>query len=506
MIAIVSRRSRRPSPKLACASLVLGVLLIAPGSGTAETEIATEVSSTDAAVETTPETTTETTADSPEAEATSTSTPSVEGAADELSEAEIADAESSARAIKRRSEFFPGPPAGQEKADLEEITKTRYGRRLLHRVNSRISRYLNAARDTQDEGNPAAGLELIARLNPKRLNPMERASVYLVEALLYYAAGDLDSTMASFKKVIAEDIMPIRQDINLRFNIAQILAGQYRWEDSIQAIYEWFVFVYEPTPIAYYLLGIANFQLGNMDLAIVNTEKALEIAPEPKEGWLQLLAALYIQDQDHANATPILEEMVMRFPKKAYWVQLALIYGARENYRASLAVQQVAYAQGFLTEDKGLRRLARSFLYADLPHPAAQVLEKGIAEGFIESDPKSLELLANSWIAAREFEKSLPPLRLAAESAEDGNLYLRLGQVFLQREDWETAARRFEDAIEKGDLKQPGQAQLLLGIAYYNNAQVFRAKSSFIEAADHDKTRKDAEIWIDHLEREEQSS
>ncbi|MBW2291563.1 MAG: tetratricopeptide repeat protein [Deltaproteobacteria bacterium] len=300
--------------------------------------------------------------------------------------------------------------------------------------------------------------------------------------------------------------MPLRQDTNLRYNIAQILASQFRWEEAIEALYEWFRFVPDPQPDAYYLLGIANFQLGNMDVAIVNTEKAIELADVPKEGWLQLLAALYIQDEDHASATPVLEELVVRFPKKAYWVQLGLVYGARENYRVSLAVQQVAYAQGLLTEDKELRRLARSYLYADLPYPAARVLDKGISDGSIETDPKSLELLANSWIAAREFEKSLPPLTLAAESAEDGNLYLRLGQVFLQREDWNTAAKRFEDAIQKGGLKRPGQAQLLLGIAYYNDAQVFRAKSSFIQAANHEKTREQAELWITHLETEQQAS
>ena len=36
----------------------------------------------------------------------------------------------------------------------------------------------------------------------------------------------------------------------------------------------------------------------------------------------------------------------MLFPTKQYCVQLSLIYGARENYRHSLDVQQVAYLQG----------------------------------------------------------------------------------------------------------------------------------------------------------------
>lgn len=407
---------------------------------------------------------------------------------------------------KPRSVLRAGPSQAVEPIDLEQMTIARKRRISLYPVNSRISRYLNAAMETQEEGDPAEGLALIARLNPKRLNPMERASVFRVEALLHYAAGKMDATIAGFRKVLDEEILPLTQETALRFNIAQLFAGLYRWNEAIEALDDWFRYVEQPKPIAYYLLGIANFQLGNPDLAIVNTEKALELAPKPKEAWLQLLAALYIQQEDYANATPILEELVVRFPKKAYWVQLGLIYGARENYRGSLAIRQIAYAQGLLTEDKELRRLARSYLYSELPYPAARVLEKGIADDKIKKDAKALELLANSWIAAREFDKSLPPLRQAAAVAEDGNLYLRLGQVYLQREAWDLAAERFEDAIKKGNLEDPGNAKLLLGIAYYNDTQVFRARSSFIEAADYDKTRVAAERWISHLEREAKSS
>jgi tetratricopeptide (TPR) repeat protein len=400
---------------------------------------------------------------------------------------------------------LPGPPMDNGHVDLEKIGRERMVRMFSNRVNSRIGRYLNAAMESQDE-DPEEGLLLIAKLNPKRLNAMERASVFRIEAMLNYAMGDMDATIEGFRKVLDEEIMPVRQDIALRFNVAQLLAGLYRWDDAIVALNDWFRWTPVPDPAAFYLLGIANYQLGNSALAIVNTQMALELADEPKEGWLQLLAALFIQSGDYANATPVFERLVVLFPKKSYWVQLALIYGARDDYRASLAVQQVAYAQGFLTNDKELRRLARSYLYADLPHPAAVILEKGLAEGAIEEKVRSLEMLANSWIAAREFEKSLPPLKLAAKVAENGNLYVRLGQVYLQREEWSLAAAGFEDALDKGDLKRPGNALLLRGIAYYNDNQSFRAKSSFIEATGHEKTQNEAEQWLDHLEREAKTS
>jgi tetratricopeptide (TPR) repeat protein len=183
-------------------------------------------------------------------------------------------------------------------------------------------------------------------------------------------------------------------------------------------------------------------------------------------------------------------------------VQLSLLWGARENYKHALAVQQIAYEQGLLDEQQELERLARSYLFHELSYPAALVLEKGFEDGVIEPDVESLELLANCWIAAREYEKSLPPLTQAAEMSEDGNLLVRLGQVYMQREEWEKAAELLGRGIERGALDDPGNAQLLLGISFYNDSQPERAKSSFARAAQHEKVRRAAEGWIVHIDRE----
>ena len=41
-------------------------------------------------------------------------------------------------------------------------------------------------------------------------------------------------------------------------------------------------------------------------------------------------------------------------------------------------------------------------------------------DGLIEGDGDAYEMLANSWIASREYDRSLPPLKQAAELSEDG--------------------------------------------------------------------------------------
>ena len=390
--------------------------------------------------------------------------------------------------------------------DLDALRKDRAQKAERYQVAPRISRYLAAAAKEVDAGDPREATRLLKKLRPNRLNPYEQALVYRMLAHVAYGADESEEAIGYFVKFLEEEMLPVRDEARVRFNIAQLYASLQQWREMIDWLNRWQLYIEDPDPLGFYLMGIAYYQLEDFDAAILQAKRAVELRPEPRESWMQLLTALYAQKQDYENAAPVLEELVLRFPKKRYWVQLSLIYGAHEDYRRSLSVQQVAYAQGLLTEDKELRRLARSYLYHELPYPAAQVLEKALEDGEIARDSEAFELLANSWITAREYERSLDPLQSAAELSENGNLYVRLGQVHMQREAWNEASVLLEKAVEKGDLKDPGNAALLLGIAYYNSAHVARARSSFLRARQHDATRNAANRWITHLDTEDNAT
>ena len=386
--------------------------------------------------------------------------------------------------------------------DREALAKDREQKARRNPVSPRVSRYLAAAAEAVDEEDPQEAKRLLNKLHMNTLNRHERVLVYRMLAYVSYGANEGEQAIANFKKVLELEMLPIKDEAKVRFYIAQIYASLQQWSEAIDWLKNWLVYTEHPDPLGFYLMGIAYYQLGNFDEAIAQARKANELSPEPRESWMRLLAALYSREQDHANAALVLEELVLSFPKKSYWVQLSLIYGAKEDYRRSLAVQQVAYAQGFITQDKELRRLARSYLYHDLPYPAAKVIEKALEDGAMARDSDSFELLANSWIAAREYERSIDPLRTAAGLSEDGNLYVRLGQVYMQREIWDEAWVLLEKAVEKGGLKDPGNAELLLGITLYNDSHVDRARSSFLRAKQHDSTRDAAKNWLSHLDAE----
>src|SRR5262249_3902539 len=225
----------------------------------------------------------------------------------------------------------------------------------------------------------------------------------------------------------------------VRFQIAQLYMNEQKWKEAIAQLKQWFEVSPEPTPAAYYLMALAYYQLEDLASAVEPAEKAVSITESPPEPALQLLLAIHLTNHAYEKAEPVLLQLVQRYPKKIYWVQLSTLYGAQGDYDKALVFLELANTQGFLTDDADLRRIAQLMLAADLPYTAAEILEQGFAEKKLAEDANSFELLSTAWIQARSFDRALPPLKKAADLSKDGELYLRLAQVQLQREEFADA-------------------------------------------------------------------
>jgi len=250
---------------------------------------------------------------------------------------------------------------------------------------------------------------------------------------------------------------------------------------------------------AYYLLAAAYYQMDDFDRALPPAQKAVELMDKskPQENWLSMLSALYLQKDRFRDAIPIIEQLVAVAPsKKTYWMQLSSVYGQLEDYPKALAVMQLAYSAGLVTEDSEIRRLADLLMFNDVPYRCAQVLESAIEKKMVAVDEKLYEKLANCWIAAAELEKAIPPLQRAAESASTGDAFVRLGEVQVQREQWEAAQAALERGIQKGQLKDAPTAQLLMGISLYNQKKLKEAKDWFVRARGAEKYRQMATGYI----------
>jgi tetratricopeptide (TPR) repeat protein len=302
----------------------------------------------------------------------------------------------------------------------------------------------------------------------KRMTPYERALINQMLGMTEASQENYKEALVYFEKCLAEEAMPHGAIVSTRFTIAQLYMATEEYAKAAKSLEKWLSEVDAPNANAYYLLAAAYYQLDQVDKAIGPAETAIKIAKKPKPPWLQLLVGLYYETKQYPKAVKPLETLIMIDSKKAYWTQLSSLYAHLEQEEKSLAVMQLAYAQDYLTKNSDLRALAQLYLYHSLPYRAGLVLEKAREDGFIEVDPSYWEMLANSWLLAREFDRALEPLQTGAEASDKGDLFARLGQLYLEREQWQDAANALERAIEKGNLHDESTTHLLLAISLYH--------------------------------------
>ena len=229
--------------------------------------------------------------------------------------------------------------------------------------------------------------------------------------------------------------------------------------------------------------------------------KALELSDKPKESWLTLDGVINTQLEDYPKVEKTLEQLVEIAPSKSqYWMQLAAVQQHVGHEEKALATMQLAYQAGILKGDKELRQLASLLLLGQQPFECARVIENALASHVVKADVDAYRLMANCLIAARESEKALEPLAKGGELAPDGDMYLLLGQLYLQRDRFELAIEAIEKGLQKAKPAQAGSAHLLLGIAQLGNEKFGEAERSFKIAAGDSKVSRAAESYLKFLE------
>jgi hypothetical protein len=394
-------------------------------------------------------------------------------------------------------------PPTSKRAEREERERAEEERKK-YALQPRTAEILAEARELLQADQYARAKASLAKLARAKLTPFEKAQVHRLEGYIAYGRNDSAGAIDAMSKALALQALSPADQADVLFQLAQIQGTEKRWKDTITTLGEWFRTVEKPNSVGYYLLALAHYQLEDFEGAVTPARQAVEIAETPQQAWLQLLLAIQLTRKDYAGAIPVVEKLVGHYPEigKGYWLQLSALYGTTGDNAKALAVMELAYRKGLLTDDRDLIRLVQLNLLQGIPLRAAAVLEREIAAKRIEENSESYELLAGSWILAREISKAEVPLARAAELAPKGDLFVRLAQVHMMQEQWTKAAEALQSALGKGGLADPANAELLLGISYYNEKQLPEAKIWFARAQKSNSTRQQARTWLEHVERE----
>ncbi len=398
---------------------------------------------------------------------------------------------------------FSAAIAQEQQKDTRETRRTPA---LRNKVYEKLAE-AQALAEAKDLGGAQKVLDgMISAGGKKALNSYELANVYNLYAFIHYSREDYKKALQAYEEVVAQPDIPLAMEINTRYTIAQLYFVQEDWQRGIDALLKWFDMTDTPNANAYVLLAQGYYQMKDYNKALTNVEKAISMYNEkgklPKEQWYNLARFLYFEKNDIPKTVDTLETLLTHYPKKQYWVQLSHMYGEQKKDTEQLAAMEAAYVQDML--DKGTEQVTMAYLYlnAEVPYKAAKVMDKGLENGSIESKSKNWEVAGNAWRQAQEVDKAIPAMEKAAAQAETGELYARLGTIYLDGDENQKAITAITRGLNKGGVKRPDTARLILGMAYFNTKQYDKARNAFEAAARDERSAKYATQWMKYMDSE----
>ena len=351
-------------------------------------------------------------------------------------------------------------------------------------------------------------------LKRKGLNAYEQVVAYQLLGYAEYYKGDTKTALANFENIIkiGDGVKGLPDGLvdGIKYNLATMYVQEGQYDRGITMLKAWLAGATNPGPDVYVLIGTAYAQKEDYKSAIPFFEQAIDVAKsqgkEPQQNWYQNLASMYLQLQNFKKAEPILEFLVSKWPTRDYLMNLAQVYGMDKREKDMLGIVDVLYRQGLLKTGTEILQLSQLWQFHDAPYRGAEILKKGMDDGLVEKNAKNYEGLANAYVAASEVPKAIPYLEKAASLSTDGDIYVRLGEAFIEDQKWDKANAALSNAFSKGHLDNKSQANYLQGIALYNLNKLNDAKKSFASCLDDKGIGKSCQQYLNVIRNKEKQN
>lgn len=395
---------------------------------------------------------------------------------------------------------FSSPVSAQKDSDERETKVTQAMSQQVYEALTEIQALV------EEDNFSAAQVKITELQNRKKLSPYESAQIWNLSGYAAYLAEKYPDAIRAYEKVLQQPELPEALQQSTLKTLAQLHFTIEDYQKALDTVKRLMAIIPEPSADIYMLEGQAYFQLGKYETAIAPIKKAIDMnkaqGQPPRENWLLLLRVCYWELKDFPNMLLVLEELIEAYPKDSYILTLAGVYSELGDTKKQLALTEALYEKGYIEGKAHAVNLANLYLLHGIPYKAAMVLEKEMAAKHIAADVRNLRLLSQAWYSAREDKKAIPPLRQAAAISEDGELYIRLAQSYINLEDWDNAADAATKALQLGGLKRKDTANIMYGMALFNQKKFEQARRAFQAAAADKRSTRAAGQWIQYVDSE----
>jgi len=354
----------------------------------------------------------------------------------------------------------------------------------------------------------------------RRMNGNEIGAVHNMLGFIYFSEEDYAGAINEYELVVAQgEEIPEGLETTTLYTLAQLSFVEERFQDALDYMETWISKASNPGADPHIFMGQVYYQMKDYAAAIDQIETGIRIARERdltvKENWWALLNYLYFEQENWDKVLEILEILVRDFPKRDYWIRLAGVHGQEGNEKEQIYAMQGAYTAGFLDRERDLMNFAGLLMQEQVPFRAANVLEEGFEKEQIERSAKNLQGLGQAWQLAQEVDKAIPAFEEAAEISDDGRIFERLAQLYLDDDQFDNCVEASDGALDKGGLRSVQQAYIVKGMCQFNADQsnrnnLSRARKSFVSCRNEAREDEDTanqrvcQQWITYIDRESQ--
>ncbi|MCB1610361.1 MAG: tetratricopeptide repeat protein, partial [Xanthomonadales bacterium] len=336
-----------------------------------------------------------------------------------------------------------------------------------------------------------------------KLSPYERAKVAQMRGFIYYNQDQVPEAIEQFKLALATDALPNAEHFQLKLTMAELYHINDQLTESAAVFDDWTKDAETITGRNWALQAKNYFDQDDYEQALVYLDKAFATGDKPERSWQQMKANALLSLERTDEAIAFGREVLAQAPDDPEFVNFltALLLDADKPQDAVTILEDLR-AQGKLGKENLYVNLYAAYRDLERPKDAAATMSAGLSSGVVKETKDRYLQVGEAYYDAESLPEALAGFRRAAELSDaDGTADLYVGQVLLDQEKPKEAREAFTAAIQKGNLRQPGNAYYQLGIAELDSDNEAAAIAAFKKAQGYPESNKNATQALKSLGR-----
>ena len=365
-------------------------------------------------------------------------------------------------------------------------------------VTPEVGKKLKPAQEALQKNDYDTGMALAKEALALAKKPYDKEMALRMIAFALGRKQDFLGYAQTLEQLNELDTVPVEEKNKSYKTLAQIYGQKADYEKSISYAKRWAES--GGGSDAYDLLASVYLIQKDCKNGVAALEQALA-GREATESQLKQQNYCYYQLGDKPKRQAVMEQLVHRFLKREYFIDLMNLYqDANPDERLTLNLYRFGFGRDYLTRENEFVEFAEIAVKVGSPAEAQQALDKWQAKaGAVKPSDRVSDLTKQARRGAAEDKQQIATLDRQARAGTNGEADVAVGLVYLGLGQYDNAV----EAIQRGlqpervkRVKRVDDANMILGIAFIKLQKKDEAAKAFTVAKTDARVARAADIWL----------